>query len=79
MKKQTKPTKHTKLSKLSTKAFLVGSHEGQLFASVTYTSQDFKNSLLIVSVAINLFILTLWLTTQVSQDYALSLAQYIAR
>lgn len=78
MKQQTKTPKQTKTSKL-TKAFPAGSHEGQLFASVTYTSQDFKNSLLIVSLAINLFILTLWLTTQVSQAYAVTLAQYIAR
>jgi hypothetical protein len=67
------PTKN----KLISKAFPVGSHQGQIFASVPYTAEDFKNSLLIVSLAVNLFLFTLWLTTQVSQDYALAVARYI--
>ncbi len=59
------------------KTFAVGSREGQIFAQVPYTVQDFKNSLLIVSLSINIFLLALWLTTQVSDAYAMSVARLI--
>jgi len=61
------------------KTFAAGSREGQIFASVPYTSYDFKNAMLIVSLVINVFFLTLWLTLQLSDTYAFSLAQYLVR
>lgn len=56
-------------------SFKVGTKENMILASVPYTFEDFKNSLLIVSVLINLFFLAGWLTIQVSQDYAYVVAQ----
>jgi hypothetical protein len=80
MKKQTthNTTKKTVTkTKKATGTFAVGTRAGQIFAQVPYTSLDFKNSLLIVSLSINVFIFTLWLTTQVSNAYAFHVARYI--
>lgn len=38
-------------------------------ASIEQTNKDFKNSLLIVSVGINVFIFTAWLALQVTTSY----------
>lgn len=38
------------------------------------TLQDFKHSVLLVSLGANLFVFTAWLVTQVSSDYAILLA-----
>lgn len=46
--------------------------------TVTYqTANDFKNSILIVSVLVNLFILTTWLVVQASPYYAAQLVSYL--
>lgn len=58
----------------TSKAFAVGTHEGQVFASVPYTLEDFKNSLLIVSLLVNFAVLILWLMTQVDTAYAYQVA-----
>ena len=74
MKQKTKtPKKSTK------KPFEVGSHEGQVHVAVPYTYEDFKNSVLIVSLAVNSFFLIGWLTTQVSSTYAVAVAQAIVQ
>lgn len=39
----------------------------------TQTKEDMKNSILIVSVLINLFVFTSWLVVEVSPDYAFAL------
>lgn len=81
MKKQTTKTttkKNTTKSSAVASSYIVGSHNGQIFAQVPYTVDDFKNALLIVSLAVNVFLLALWLSTQVSQDYAVAIAQLIA-
>jgi hypothetical protein len=75
--KATKKTVTKRYPFTTAKVFSVGSRDGQVFAQTPYTMHDFKNALLIVSVAINLFMLTLWLTTQVSQSYAVDLANFI--
>lgn len=82
MKKQTttnttRAKKVTKNTNVSAKSFNVGSRSGQIFAQVPYTSHDLKNALLIVSLSANIFLLTLWLTTQVSDSYAMSVARFI--
>jgi len=74
MKSKTKKTKKTAI-----KSFAVGTNPGQVFASVPYTSEDFKNSLLIVSLIVNAFVLTTWLTLQVSDQAALTVAQALVR
>lgn len=38
-------------------------------AAIEQTNQDFKNSLLIVSIGINVFIFTAWLALQVTNVY----------
>ena len=76
--KNTKTIKKTVLEKIrGQKTFAAGSREGQVFASVPYTSYDFKNAILVVSLGINVFLLTLWLTTQVSHVYAHRVALFI--
>ncbi len=60
--------------KTKSKAFSVGSHEGQIFASVPYTQEDLKNSVLIISVLINIAFLILWVLTQIRTDYAYQVA-----
>ena len=78
MKKNTKTRNKTLIEKVrGEKVFHVGTRDGVLMASVPYTREDFKNSLLIVSVVVNLFFLITWLTTQVSADYALAIAKII--
>ena len=78
MNKKIKTSKKTFSEKLrGDKVFHVGTREGVLMASVPYTREDFKNSLLIVSVGVNLFFLIGWLTTQVSSVYAGAIAQMI--
>ncbi len=72
-----KVTTKTKKAVPKAKSFAVGSHNGQIFAQVPYTAQDFKNSILIVSLSINMFLLTLWLTAQVSNAYAGAIARFI--
>lgn len=59
------------------KAFQVGTHHEQILATVPYTAEDFKNSLLIVSVLVNLLVFTTWLVTQVSGTYAQAVASLI--
>lgn len=61
------------------KAFAVGSHDGQIFASVPYTQEDLKNSVLIVSVLVNLAFLILWILTQVQASYAYHIANALIR
>ena len=58
-------------------AFAVGNHDGQILAAVPYTLEDFKNSLLVVSLAVNLVILVVWLLTVVSGTHASAVAQFI--
>jgi hypothetical protein len=41
----------------------------------TQTKEDLKNSVLIVSVLVNLFFLTGWLVLEASSTYALALVQ----
>ena len=65
----------TNKSAKKSKAFAVGSHEGQIFAHVPYTLEDFKNSVLVVSLAINVAFLILWILTQLDSDYAYQVAQ----
>lgn len=79
MKKQTTHTtkKTTTKTKSAPGSFNVGTHAGQIFAQVPYTAHDFKNALLVVSLGVNVFIFTLWLTTQVSDAYAFHVARYI--
>lgn len=38
-------------------------------AAIEQTNKDFKNSLLIVSISINVFIFTVWLALQVTAAY----------
>ena len=75
-KTNNKTTKITTAKRIKT--FAVGSREGQVFAQVPYTAHDFKNAILIVSLTANIFVLTLWLTTQVSATYAIHVARFIA-
>ena len=80
MKKNTKTRNKTLAEKVrGNKVFHVGTREGVLMASVPYTQQDFKNSLLVVSVMVNLFFFIGWLMTQVSTDYAHAIATMIAK
>lgn len=72
-------SKTQKVTKKTSKAFAVGSHEGQIFASVPYTFEDFKNSILIVSLLVNAAVLILWILTQIHSDYALQVALAIVR
>lgn len=65
---------NTKKSQKTSKAFAVGSHDGQVFASVPYTQEDLKNSILIVSVAINAVFLILWIMTQLNMSYTYQIA-----
>lgn len=65
-----------KNSKKTNKAFQVGTRENVVLASVPYTAEDFKNSLLIVSLLVNAFVFTTWITVQVSSDFA-STAAYL--
>lgn len=41
------------------------------------TSQDFRNALLIVSVGINLFVLTAWIALQVTTVYDAQVAHFL--
>lgn len=78
MKKKTKTSKKSLTARIrGDKVFHVGTRDGVLMASVPYTQEDFKNSLLIVSVVINLFFLITWLTTQVNAEYAVAIAKII--
>lgn len=43
-------------------------------ASIEQTNKDFKNALLIVSISINIFIFTAWLTLHVASVYGTQLA-----
>lgn len=65
--------------KQEAQSFKVGTKENVVLASVPYTFEDFKNSLLIVSILVNMFFLTGWLTIQVSQEYALVVAQSLVQ
>lgn len=67
--------KKTTTKKQESQSFRVGTKENIVLASVPYTFEDFKNSLLIVSLLVNVFFLAGWLTIQVSQEYALVVAQ----
>lgn len=64
----------TKKATTKNQAFTVGSHEGQIFASVPYTLEDFKNALLIVSILVNVSIFIVWIMTQVHPEYAYYIA-----
>lgn len=44
---------------------------------ITQTNEDFKASILIVSVAVNMFVFTAWLVAQVSAEYAAQLVTLI--
>lgn len=77
MKQKIKKT--TKKLTTKSRAFAIGSHSGILMASVPYTQNDFKNSLLIVSVVVNTFLLTAWVSTLVSAEYAYTIAQAIVQ
>lgn len=65
-----KTNKTTKKSQ----AFAVGTHEGQVFASVPYTQEDLKNALLIVSLTINAAFLILYILTQIDSSYTYQIA-----
>ncbi len=69
MKSKTKNSTNKK-----SKAFAVGSHDGQVFASVPYTQEDLKNALLILSLLVNAIFLILWVLTQLRYDYAYLIA-----
>jgi len=45
--------------------------------AVLQTNEDFKMSLIIVSVAVNVIVLTTWLVAQVSADHAAQLTSLI--
>ena len=45
--------------------------------AVLQTNEDFKMSLIIVSVAVNVVVLTAWLVAQVSADHAAQLTSLI--
>jgi hypothetical protein len=45
--------------------------------AIVQTNEDFKMSLIIVSVAVNVFVLTTWLVAQVSADHAAQLTTLI--
>ena len=78
MKSKTKNS--TKMKKTTTaKSFKVGTHEGQILASVPYTQEDLKNSILIVSLLVNLIVLILWIMTKTSTDYAYLVALSIVQ
>lgn len=72
-------SKTKNITKKTSKAFAVGSHEGQIFASVPYTQEDLKNSILIISVLINISLLILWVLTQLRADYAYQVALTIVQ
>ena len=76
--KNTNKKTTTKTVSRKIKTFAAGSREGQIFAQVPYTIHDFKNALLIVSLSVNIFLLTLWLVTEVNSTYAFHVAQFIA-
>lgn len=42
-----------------------------------YVSQDLKNSILIVSIVVNLFILTTWIALQVTTQFDSQLANFL--
>ncbi len=67
-----------KKTKNTQRAFQVGTHDNQVVMTVPHTAEDFKNSLLIVSITANLFVFTTWLVTQVSGESAQALAVFIA-
>lgn len=46
-------------------------------AAVLQTNEDFKTALIVVSVAVNLFVLTTWLVAQLSSEYASQLSTLI--
>lgn len=79
MKKQNTKKATKKVASKRMTAFAVGSHEGQIFTSVPYTLEDFKNSLLVVSLGVNMVILVLWLLVAVSNDHAATVARLILR
>lgn len=79
MKSNTNKSKKSNTRTASKKGFAVGMNQGQVFASVPYTSEDFKNSLLIVSLIVNMFILTAWIVVQVNETYALTVAQSLVK
>jgi hypothetical protein len=58
-------------------AFQVGTHDQQVLVTVPHTAEDFKNSLLIVSVVLNIAVLTTWLVTQVNGESANAIATLI--
>lgn len=72
-----KTNKNKKYPFTTAKTFAVGTLEGQIMAQEPYTTHDFKNAVLIVSLLINIFFLALWLTTQVNQTYAFDVARFI--
>jgi hypothetical protein len=41
------------------------------------TNQDFKNALLVVSLVINLFVLTTWMVASLSPSHAAQLSQLV--
>ena len=45
--------------------------------TLAQTNEDFKMSLIIVSVGVNLFVLTSWMVAQLSTEYAAQLATLI--
>ncbi len=44
-----------------------------------YTMDDFKNALLLVSVFINLFVFTTWLTMQLTDEYNAVMISFLLR
>lgn len=77
MKKNTKTINKVTKKLRGDKVFHVGERNGLVMASVPYVLNDTKNAVLIVSLLVNLFIFTLWLTTLVSTDYANAVAELI--
>lgn len=77
MKHKNKTT--TKTTTIRSQAFPVGTRENLIFASIPYTENDFKNSLLIVSVLINIFLLIAWISVQVDSGFANTIAQSLVR
>lgn len=72
-------TKNNKTTRAQATASAVGSRKDVILASLPYSQNDFKNSLLIVSLMVNAFFLSAWLTTLVSADFAYVIGRAIAQ
>lgn len=46
-------------------------------AAVAQTNQDFRNAVLVVSIAVNLFILTAWVALQVTTAFDAEVAHFL--